>query len=98
MKVLFDGVQVNGDYIVGLHQSAGLFENGSFSLGSTVCRTVTLQVLKEGVTALPQVVNITTDDDIVLFTLYVDQIEELNSFTYEITLVDDMVSLNKEYE
>lgn len=97
MKIYFGSSQINNDYIMGLSQSAYLFDD-TFKLGSTVCRQVILQVNKAGVVSQPTSVFIKDDNNNTLFTLQVDNVDDTNKIYYEYTLVDKMVNLNVEYD
>lgn len=95
--VYFDGTEMSNDNIFGMHQKAQLF-NGSFKLGSTVCREVYLKVLKSAVSEHPTEVIIKDTDNVVRFTLQVDSVDDTDIDFYEYTLVDKMVNLNVNYE
>lgn len=96
LKVYFDNQEVNADYIRKLSQSAQLFTD-TFKLGSTVCRTVELDVDRAGVSKHPSSV-IIKEDDTTLLTLQVDNVDETNKQYYAYSLVDKMVNLNAVYD
>ena len=96
IRVFFDNNEINADYIRRLSQSAQLFTD-TFKVGSTVCRTVELDVDRVGVSKHPSSV-IIKEDDKTLFTLQVDNVDETNKQYYAYTLVDGMVNLNAVYD
>ena len=46
MKIFFDGYELDRRYVKALSQSAEAF-NGTFKLGSTVCRSFDLEISKD---------------------------------------------------
>lgn len=96
MKILFDGIEINPNYIRGINQTSTLFKD-TFKLGSTVCRTIDLDVYRLGVTQHPTVVTI-VENDVPTFTLQVDNVDEENMTYYSYTLTDKMVNLNANYD
>lgn len=95
--VYFDGQEIDGDSILGMSQEGSLFEE-SFKLGSSVCRTVSLKVLKNAVEQHPSKVVIKDINNVVRFTLYVDSVNEENINFYSYKLCDSMVKLNAVYD
>ena len=98
MIIKFDGTAINNEKVVGLSQKADLFD-GSFKLGSTLCRVVELSVEHSYAESLgvPSDVVITDDSNSTLFTLIVDTIDKDNSDYWVYTLVDKMVLFNQPY-
>lgn len=93
IRVLFDSKELSSLAIMSLSQSGQLFDS-TFKLGSTLCRQVKLEVNSRYVSVVrPSKVYI-YDDDTIKFTLYIDNIEKVDDFTYSYTLVDSMVKLN----
>lgn len=93
IRILFDDNEIDSRAIMSLSQSGQLFDS-SFKLGSTLCRTVSLEVNKDYVEdSNPSVVRI-YEDDTIKFTLYVDSVEDKDDRAYSYTLTDSMVKLN----
>ena len=93
IRILFDDKELSSQAIMSLSQSGQLFDS-TFKLGSTLCRSVKLEVNSRYVSLpRPNVVYI-YDDDIIKFTLYIDNVEKVDDFTYSYTLCDSMVKLN----
>lgn len=93
IRILFDDKELSSQAIMSLSQSGQLFDS-TFKLGSTLCRTVKLEVNSRYVSLpRPSVVYI-YDDEEIKFTLYIDNVEKVDDFTYSYTLCDSMVKLN----
>lgn len=93
IRILFDDKELSSQAIMSLSQSGQLFDS-TFKLGSTLCRSVKLEVNSRYVSLpRPNVVYI-YDDDVIKFTLYIDNVEKVDDFTYSYTLCDSMVKLN----
>lgn len=94
--IYFDGVELDNNSILSLHQSGKLFTD-NFKLGSTLCREVDLTVLKSAVSEHPSEVLIKDVNNVVKFTLQVDSVDDTNIDFYDYILVDKMVNLNQVY-
>ena len=94
--IYFDGVELDNNSILSLHQSGKLFTD-NFKLGSTLCREVDLTVLKSAVSEHPSEVVIKDVNNVVKFTLQVDSVDDTNIDFYDYVLVDKMVNLNQIY-
>gem|GEM_PF-5977582 len=95
--IYFDGVELDNNSILSLHQSGKLFTD-NFKLGSTLCREVDLTVLKSAVSEHPSEVVIKDVNNVVKFTLQVDSVDDTNIDFYDYVLVDKMVNLNQTYD
>lgn len=94
MKIKFDNVEINGNYVMSLSQEGKLFTD-TFKLGSTVCRIMDLQISKESnVDTAPNVVTIFDDNNNQIFKGYVDELSENNVKYYNFSLADSMIKLN----
>lgn len=96
MKVFFDGVQINSDYIYELSKEHQLFTD-SFRLGSVSARTYKLVMEKGVVSSIPSVITLLNDDDSYEAVLQVDNIEEDSDLTLKYSLIDHMVDLSFNY-
>ena len=97
-EVLFNGTAINEDAIMGLSYEADLFD-GNFTLGSTVCKVVHLDVEKSEVTlrGIPDLVTI-VDFPSYCLTMRVDSWELNDEGYYSFTLTDKMVDFNVVYD
>lgn len=95
--LLFDGERISEDAITAFHQDATLFAD-TFKLGSTVCRNVTMSVLKSYVSQIPENVVIKDKDGVTRFTLLVDSVDDTDIDFYNFTFVDKMILLNRYYD
>ena len=92
MIIEFDGIQIDSDIITSVSYDTKMFnDNDTFTLGQTVCDTLKLTVVKEGIEEQPDVVTVNDKDYIV------DNIEE-DDTSYIYTLTDEMVNFNFRYD
>ena len=96
-SVYFDGTMIPIEGIVAVHQEGSLFTD-TFKLGSTVCRTVNMSILKDYVQSFPQNVTIKDANNQVKFTLIVYSVDTTNIDFYDFVFVDKMVLLNANYD
>ena len=61
MIIRFDGTEIGGNYIAGVVKNAKVYD-GVFKLGSTICETYKLSINKDGISSIPQVVTISTNE------------------------------------
>ena len=98
VRVLFDSVELNTDYIYELSRQYALFGD-NFELGCTPAQSYTLVIDKLGVTDNPNPTTVTIYDEATLVaTLQVDNIEESDQLTLKYELVDSMVNFNFYYD
>ena len=102
IRVVFDNTEINGDYILGLNQSAQPY-NQNFAIGNTVCRQFTLEVKNAGFNFVPTHVYLYEDNGsqtqsnwTKYATLLVDdkQLQDGDYTTFNLT--DVMVRFNKD--
>lgn len=98
IKVYFDGIEVPGDYIRSLSQSAQMFSN-NFRVGATVCRSFELSVdnrvfsLVSGLSLAPSSI-LLYEDSTLYATLLIDELDTSNVVSTDYTLTDSMVRLS----
>lgn len=92
LDVTFDGVLADEDYIISMKLNTQVFGE-NFALGQTICRTASMQVLKD-VGSVPSVVTFTHPDQSTV-TMHVDDVDDTDDTYYELHLIDSMVYLNK---
>lgn len=101
IKVMFDELQLNSDYVYELSREYKLFGD-NFELGCTPAQRYTLVVDKLAVEGNPNPTTVKIIEssyaDTTLATLHVDDIEETDELTVKYTLVDAMVNLNFNYD
>ncbi len=97
MIIKFDNTIIDNKYIMRMNQKATLFTE-NFQLGSTLCRTIEMDVWKEGVSQQPTDVIIEDDNGNRLFTMQVDSVNQDNINYYSYFLTDKMVNFNVEYD
>lgn len=97
MNIYFGDTLLNSDSIMALSYEASLFD-GNFTLGSTVCKVVHLDVAKEAVTAIPTSVLVVDEVTPSAMTLQVDSWELNDEGYYSFTLTDAMVNFNVVYD
>lgn len=97
MIIKFDNTIIDNKYIMRMNQKATLFTE-NFQLGSTLCRTIEMDVWKEGVSQQPTDVIIEDDQGNRLFTMQVDSVNQDNINYYSYFLTDKMVNFNVEYD
>jgi len=94
MIIKFDGSPVNPEYIRYLSQSGKMFET-NFRLGATLCKSFTLHVNRAiGGNFAPNFVYFYDDENNLLNTLHVDDIDTTNEKYYALSLTDLMVRFN----
>lgn len=110
IKVFFNdsSTPIDKINIVGLKQTAQSL-SGNFKLGSTVCRTFEIDILKSAVSTQPSTITLKegnmddqTSDVVYAGNLIVDSIENTNEFYYKYKVTDKMINTNEvlgwEYE
>jgi hypothetical protein len=103
IKVLFDGVEINNDYIRSVSYGWKLFEK-SFYLGATACRSVVISVDNRAFASEPNISEavVYIDDEIdentePYFTLRLDSVSTVNEKYRTFMFTDNMVLFNKVY-
>ena len=100
IKVFFnnDSTPVDKLDIVGLKQTAQSL-SGNFKLGSTVCRTFEIDILKSAVSTQPSTITLKegnmddqTSDVVYAGNLIIDSIEDTNEVYYKYKVADQMIN------
>ena len=94
IRVYFDGTRIPDVNIVGLRQYTHSLSN-NFKLGSTVCRTFEIDVLKSAVATQPSVVRLQEEGTVYADKLVVDTIEDTNNAYYKYKVADKFIIMNK---
>jgi hypothetical protein len=94
IRVYFDGTQVDPVNIVGLRQYTHSLSN-NFKLGSTVCRTFEIDVLKSAVATQPSSIQIREEGTVYADKLVIDTIEDTNNAFYRYKVADKFIIMNK---
>lgn len=97
LHVYFDDEQVNDNYIYELSKEQTLFSD-TFQLGCTPMKQYTIKIDKEGVTTAPSIVYIKNDNDTVIDTLLVDDIDTEDNTVNTYKLVDYMAKFEFNYD
>lgn len=93
LDVSFDGTLVDENYIIGFKLNTPVFTD-VFRLGTTICRTAELKVLREGMESVPESVSFTLPDTTTCVT-HVDNVDDSDDTYYVLSLIDSMVLLNR---
>lgn len=93
LDVMFDGVSINEDNVIGAKLNTTVFGE-AFALGETICRSATMEILKDGIVSIPSSVSFTHPDQSTV-TMLVDNVDDTDDTFYQLHLVDYMVLLNK---
>lgn len=94
--IKFDGNSISLDAVKSLSRKQTIF-NDSFALGGTACMSVTMEVNKHMITTRPSKVQFYENNQLTM-TLNVDDIKEKNKSTYELSLMDNMVNFNTNFD
>lgn len=97
MRVYFDGVLIDNNYLANFTKSGSVY-NGVFKLGSTICETYKLTVDKTAYSGIPNVVVIRDDIDNLIKTLYVSDYNDEDDFVVVLDLEDAMTKFNFKYD
>lgn len=93
LDVMLDGVLIDEDYVIGAKLNTNVFGE-AFALGQTICRTASLEILKDGMPSMPSSVSFTHPDRSTI-EFRVDNIDDTDDTFYQLHLIDYMVYLNK---
>ena len=100
IRVLFDGIEINGAYITGLHQTVEPYSN-TFTIGNTVCQNFSLDIRNEVDPGVPDLVCLYEDNGSdssenwkLKATLLVDDVDYSNAVFTTYALTDMMVRFN----
>lgn len=94
--IKFDGNSISLDAVKSLSRKQTIFNN-SFALGGTACMSVAMEVNKHMIEAMPSKVQFYENNQLTM-TLNVDDIKEKNKSTYELSLMDNMVNFNTNFD
>ena len=95
IKIYCDGVYIEQDNYAGLTKSGQLFTD-SFRLGATLCEQYKITLNKDGITAVPSLVEL-YEDDVKKKTLFVDSYKE-DDYTITLSTADYMLKANISYD
>ena len=95
IKIYCDEVYIDQDYYAGIARKGQLYSN-VFRLGATLCEEYALTLDAQGITAIPQIVKIYDDEELVK-TLIVDSFER-NKYEVVLNVKDYMIKANIPYD
>ena len=101
LKIFINDVEIDPKYILDFNATCTLFENNEFCLGAVCARTVHIKLYKAEIPDKINKVKIITGietEEIPFGVFTVDSKKEVDDYTIELDLIDDMVKFEPNYD